>query len=105
MLGTPHNKAFKYNYFFIDTLGVQCRVEKVICLMPGAPNIHQLILSWNRNTKKGNYYELIGEIPVKEALNIKSTSGSTIRDNWKFLGDLKFHSVEISFNKVLPILA
>ncbi|WNA15662.1 hypothetical protein XaC1_19 [Xanthomonas phage XaC1] len=105
MLGTPHNKAYKYNYFFIDSLGVQCRVEKVICLVPGAPNIHKMIIQWNHAAKKGNYYELIGEIPVKEALLLKSTSGSTIRDNWKFLGNLLFHSIELSFNKVLPKLA
>lgn len=104
MLGTPHNKAYKYNYFFIDSLGVQCRVEKVICLVPGAPNINKMIIQWNRQAQKGHYYELIGEVPVNEALRMKSSSGSTILDNWKFLGNLQFHSIELSFNKVLSVL-
>ncbi len=101
MISTPHNKAYKINYFFTDTMGVKCRVEKVVCLVPGSPNIYKLISQWNLQAAKGSYYEMICEIPVREAIHLKSTRGSTICDSWKLLGNLQFHSLELSFNKVL----
>lgn len=94
MIGTPHNKAYLYQYNFVSFDGKPCIGKSVIALKPTAPAIHELIDSWN--ARKENAYTVLEELEVKKAIHMRGVRGGTINSDWKLLDTMQYHSIEIS---------
>ena len=103
----PFKKAFFYKSTFTNWDNKRIESKSVLALKKDSDLVaKEIIDTWNSTIRVNIHdykYELLEELNVDEAIKLKSKTGASIINDWRFIQHLEYCTLEVESKEIAEL--